>query len=42
VNPWPFVAAAYLVAIGLTAVLLLWAWSSMRRADAAADALRRK
>ena len=41
-NPWPFVAAAYAVAIGLTAGLLLWAYFSMRRAEAAADALSRK
>jgi hypothetical protein len=41
-NPWPFVAAAYFVAIGLTAGLLLWAFVSMRRAEAAADALGRK
>lgn len=41
-NPWPFVAAAYLVAIGLTAILLLWAYSSMRRAEAAVDAISRK
>ena len=41
-NPWPFVIAAYAAALALTAALLLWAWSSMRRAEAAADALRRK
>jgi hypothetical protein len=41
-SPWPFVAAAYVVAIGLTAALLLWAYASMRRAEAAADALSRK
>ena len=41
-NPWPFVAAAYGVAILLTATLLLWAGASMRRAEAAADALTRK
>jgi hypothetical protein len=42
VNPWLFVAAAYAVAVGLTAALLLWAFASMRRAEAAADALKRK
>jgi len=42
VNPWAFVAAAYWVAITLTAGLLLWAYASMRRAEAAADALKRK
>ena len=40
-NPWPFVIAAYAVAIALTAALLLWAFASMRRAEAAADALKR-
>ena len=41
-NPWPFVIAAYSVAIGLTAVLLLWAFVSMRRAEASVDALKRQ
>jgi hypothetical protein len=41
-NPWPFVAAAYVVAIGLTLALLLWSYASMRRAEAAADAIKRK
>jgi hypothetical protein len=41
-NPWPFVIAAYCVTIALTIALLLWAFVSMRRAEAAADALNRK
>ena len=41
-NPWPFVVAAYAMAIGLTAALLLWSFASMRRAEAAADALKNK
>lgn len=41
-NPWAFVMAAYGVAIALTAGLLLWAYMTMRRAEAAADALKRK
>ena len=41
-NPWPFVAAAYAVVTLLTAGLLLWAFVSMRRAETAADALKRK
>ena len=41
-NPWPFVIAAYGAAIGLTAALLLWSFASMRRAEAAADAIARK
>ena len=41
-NPWHFVAGAYSVAILLTALLVVWAFTSMRRAEAAADALTRK
>jgi hypothetical protein len=41
-NPWPFVIVAYAVTIALTAALLLWAYASMRRAESAADSLRRK
>jgi hypothetical protein len=42
VNPWPFVITAYAMAVGLTSTLLLWAFASMRRAEAAADALKRQ
>ena len=41
-NPWPFVIASYAVAVLLTAGLLLWAWRSMRRAEAASEALGRR
>ena len=41
-NPWPFVAAAYAVTVALTIALLAWAFASMRRAEAAADALKRQ
>jgi hypothetical protein len=41
-SPWPFVAGAYSVTIVLTALLVIWALVSMRRAEAAADALSRK
>ena len=41
-NPWPFVIAAYALAIGLTGALVVWAYASMRRAEAAADALKRQ
>ena len=40
-NPWPFVAGAYAVTIVLVAGLILWAYASMRRAEAAADKLRK-
>ena len=32
-KPWPFVAAAYAVAFGATAVLALVSWLAMRRAE---------
>ena len=38
-NPWPFVIAAYAVALGGTAALVLWSWMAMRRAEADADRL---
>ena len=41
-NPWPFVIAAYAVTIAGTAGLLAWALASMRRAEAAADALKNR
>jgi hypothetical protein len=41
-SPWPFVVVAYCVAIGATAALLIWAYASMRRGEAAAEALMRK
>lgn len=41
-NHWPFVIAAYgftgLASLGL----LLWAWASMRAAEAEADRLKRR
>jgi hypothetical protein len=40
-NAWAFVAAAYAIALALTALLLVWAFVSMRSAEAAADALSR-
>ena len=40
-NPWPFVIAAYAVTILAVAGLLWWAYASMRRAEAAADSLRK-
>ena len=41
-NPWPFVIGAYGAAVALTAALLLWGHFSMCRAEAAADAIKRK
>jgi len=41
-NPWTFVAGAYAVALIPTVGLLLWAYASMRKAEAAADELKRR
>ena len=40
-NHWSFVIAAYAVAVLAVTALLLWAYGSMRRSEAAADKLRR-
>lgn len=32
-NHWPFVIAAYAITLGLTGLLLLLSWQSMRRAE---------
>jgi hypothetical protein len=41
-NPWPFVIAAYAVAVVATAGLLLRVFLAMRKAEAAADSLKRQ
>ena len=41
-NHWLFVAAAYAVTFIGTSGLVLWAWRSMRAAEAEAEALKRK
>ena len=41
-NQWNFVLAAYAVVIVSALVLLVVSWASMRRAEAAADALRKR
>jgi hypothetical protein len=41
-SPWPFVIAAYSIAIGITAALLILSFAAMRRAEAAADMISRK
>jgi hypothetical protein len=41
-NQWTFVIGAYAVMILATGGLLGWALAAMRRAEAAADALKRR
>jgi predicted Zn-dependent protease len=40
-NPWPFVTAAYALALLATATLVLTSWRSMRKAEAAAEQPRK-
>ena len=40
-NAWPFVIAAYAVTLAGTCGLALWSWAAMRRAEAAAEKLRK-
>ena len=39
---WHYVAAAYAVMLLATAGLLAWAYTTMRRVEAAADVLKRR
>ncbi|HMI19014.1 MAG TPA: hypothetical protein VK533_05670 [Sphingomonas sp.] len=41
-DAWPFVIAAYVVAIGGTLGLLGWALAALRRSEVRADALDRQ
>ncbi len=41
-NHWTFVAAAYLVGVGGTALLVGWSWIAMRRAEARRDRSRER
>ena len=41
-SQWSFVAAAYAVGLFATLGLLLWSYASMRKAEAAADELKRQ
>ncbi len=41
-DAWPFVIAAYAIAVGGTAGLVAWSVAGLRRAEARADALDRK
>ncbi len=38
-NHWPFIVAAYAIALGATGWLVAWSYLAMRRAERAAEAL---
>ena len=39
-DPWPFVIAAYALALGGTVLTSLWAWRACRSAEEKADQMR--
>ncbi len=39
-NHWPFIIAAYAVALIATSGLTWWSWAAMRRAEGEVDQLR--
>lgn len=41
-NHWAFVIAAYVVTLGATAILVGWSWLTLRKAEADADAVKRR
>jgi hypothetical protein len=41
-SAWPFVIASYVIGVGGTAALALWAYASMRKAEGEADKLGRR
>jgi hypothetical protein len=41
-NQWDFVVLAYAVAGIALALLIVWAWRAMRRAEARRDAIKRR
>jgi hypothetical protein len=41
-DPWPFVIAAYALAVGATFVLVAWSWLAMRRAEKRREEARAK
>ncbi len=41
-NHWPFILSAYAVSVLLTSALILWAWTTMRRAERQAEQLKQR
>ena len=42
VDPWPFIVAAYAIAILGTLAVTLWSWQAMRKAERDAEALGKR
>ncbi|TRD10446.1 heme exporter protein CcmD [Erythrobacter insulae] len=39
---WDFVIAAYAIGLGALAILIIWSWQSMRRAEKRKDEVKRR
>ena len=42
IDPWPFVIAAFAIALIGTLALTFWSWRAMRRAEREAEALGKR
>ena len=42
IDPWPFIVAAYAIAIIGTLVVTVWSWRAMRDAERDAEALGKR
>ena len=41
-DPWPFIAASYIIGVGATAVMIAWSLLSMKRAEKRRDEARKR
>jgi hypothetical protein len=41
-DPWTFVVAAYVIAVGGTLAMVAWSWLSMKKAEARRDKARER
>ncbi|GMN02833.1 heme exporter protein CcmD [Erythrobacter sp. MTPC3] len=41
-NHWDFVIAAYAIGLGALALLIVWSWRTMRRAEQRRDEVKRR
>jgi hypothetical protein len=42
IDPWPFIIAAYAIAVLGTLAVTIWSWLAMRKAERDAEALSRR
>jgi hypothetical protein len=42
IDPWPFIVAAYAIAVLGTLAVTIWSWQAMRKAERDAEALSKR